>query len=274
MDEFGTVIGPFTGGSGPPTGPAGGVLSGTYPNPGLGSGVVATANIAPLAVTNAIIGANAVTGDKIGPTEVDTGNIKDLAIQTAKIANSAVIGAKIATSAITPDKLAAGEDGEYSFLTADSPTTWASGWPPRIKFKSCRVSIIGDIGGVTDPPNPRVLGASDVNLGYLVRAQYIPVVAIDGNLADWYSYYELQPALPSINPYYLPDCRVYPPGSEIILINISAFLLTINASGGLVPNANRAIVNAADQNIVPGYSGRRFLTNGQVSGGWILIGTF
>lgn len=56
------------GGGGPPTGAAGGVLSGLYPNPGLAANAVATANIQTGAVTVTQLGANAVTNVKVDAT--------------------------------------------------------------------------------------------------------------------------------------------------------------------------------------------------------------
>jgi len=103
-----------------PSGPAGGVLSGTYPNPTLGVGAVTTVAIADRAITREKIDPSALvlygmasgdlTGDyphpKIAVGAVKTDRISDLAVITDKLANGAVTSAKIADNSIAVNKIA------------------------------------------------------------------------------------------------------------------------------------------------------------------------
>lgn len=103
-----------------PSGPAGGVLSGTYPNPTLGVGAVTTNAIADRAITREKIDPSALvlyglasgdlTGDypnpKIAVGAVKTDRISDLAVITEKLANGAVTSAKLADNSIAVNKIA------------------------------------------------------------------------------------------------------------------------------------------------------------------------
>jgi hypothetical protein len=71
----------------PPSGVAGGSLSGTYPNPGIAAGAVGETQIAT----------GAVTSTKIFDEAVTTGKIEDDAVTTVKIADNNVTDAKIAS---------------------------------------------------------------------------------------------------------------------------------------------------------------------------------
>jgi len=204
--------------------------------------------------------------------------------QVATIAPLAVTTGKIDNKAVDISKLADPVGGEFSFLWADSATSWKSDLPARVKFESpSRISILGDTPVFAyNPQNPRVVNSvgADIDLGYLARTQWI-LLSPGGadppsNLPDGYTFYEINfPGGGGIKTYFLPDFRAYPPGSEIILLHHTggAALLTIQADGG--PDANRAIVGpapVADQIIFSNYNGRRLITNG--SSGWVLIGAF
>ena len=95
-------------GSAAPVGPAGGDLTGTYPNPIIAPLVVTTGKIADAAVTTIKIADGAVTTPKLADNAVTTIKIIDGAVTTPKLADNAVTTIKIIDGAVTTPKLADG----------------------------------------------------------------------------------------------------------------------------------------------------------------------
>jgi hypothetical protein len=146
---------------GPPSGSAGGDLTGSYPNPQLGAGAVNSAKVLDNSLTGADILNGTLVGGDIAANQITGAHIADAQVATADLANSVVTNAKLAPSAVGSAQVA---DNSLTGVDVDESTL---GRVPSAQTANEAGIVVGYDHGLQAPSDPEtvIIAVNGLSIG-------------------------------------------------------------------------------------------------------------
>lgn len=148
-----------------PTGPAGGSLAGTYPNPSIAVGGVASSQVADNSLTTADLGTNSVAGDEIAQGAVGSNDVLDENLTRFDLGADSVDVSELAENSVRALEIDSNAIGGEEIRSQEVNTVDISDFaitPSKISFGAVGPNAIADDGVGASEIATSAVGAPEI----------------------------------------------------------------------------------------------------------------